>query len=35
MGLTSGKTIDGVQGTGASYERLMENLGIFDILETL
>lgn len=35
MNLHSGESIDGVEGSGLSYEKIMENLGLFDILESM
>jgi hypothetical protein len=33
--LTCGGSIDGVEGTGIPYERILENLGVFETLEEM
>ena len=35
MGLSSGDSIQGLQGTQESYEKLLERSGLFDILEEM
>ena len=35
MGLHLGESVDGVQGSGQSYELILENLGLFDTLEQM
>jgi hypothetical protein len=35
MSLHNGQSSDGVEGSGQSYELILETLGIFDILETM
>lgn len=33
MNLSSGASVDGVEGTGKSYQLILEELGFFDIFE--
>lgn len=33
MNLTSGASIEGIEGTGKPYELILEELGFFDLLE--
>ena len=33
--LTSGMNVEGIEGTGIPYEKILENLGMFDILENM